>query len=250
MTEAIMEEIFNTILIAINIIGVISFAAAGAMIAIDKETDIFGVILLSLTTCFGGGILRDVIAGNQIGRMIPIFFGNDEENLKMEIIVCVCTAFTVFLLAFIFKDKYVKEEIFVGKINNVLDALGLGVFAAVGTAAYAELGAFVAITMGLLSAVGGSLIRDVLLREVPFILRKRVYAVACILGSATYYLVSVVIMNGMPSANVVGTLCCIVLIFVIRMCATVFRWDMPRAIDFSKIKPSESNEKDKIDLNK
>jgi uncharacterized membrane protein YeiH len=66
----------------INIIGIISFAAAGAMIAIDKETDCFGVILLSLTTCFGGGILRDMMAGQAIGRTVPAFF----TELKMEII--------------------------------------------------------------------------------------------------------------------------------------------------------------------
>ena len=220
----------ETRLLIINIIGFVSFAAAGAMIAIDKETDLFGVIFLSLMTCFGGGILRDVIAGHKIGRMLPLFF----TDLKMEIIVCVCTALAVFLLAYVFKEKYVKEEATVEKINNVLDALGLGVFAAVGTHDYAELGAFVAIVMGLTSAVGGSMVRDVLLNNVPMVLRKRVYAVACILGSSVYYLVYKVFMLGMKSADVVATICCISVIFVIRMCATIFRWNIPRAIEFSK----------------
>ena len=163
----------------INIIGTISFAAAGAMVAIDKETDLFGVILLSLTTCFGGGILRDVMLGQTIGRDMPAFF----ESLEMEIIVCVCTALIVFLLALIFKERYVKEEETVDKINNVLDALGLGVFATVGTASYIEVNAFVAITAGMFSAVGGSMIRDVILNTIPRVLRKRVYAVACIIGA-------------------------------------------------------------------
>lgn len=222
----------ETLLLIINIIGFVSFAAAGAMIAIDKETDLFGVIFLSLMTCFGGGILRDVIAGHKIGRMLPLFF----TDLKMEIIVCVCTALAVFLLAYVFKEKYVKEEATVEKINNVLDALGLGVFAAVGTHDYAELGAFVAIVMGLTSAVGGSMIRDTLLNNVPMVLRKRVYAVASILGSSVYYLVYKVLMNGMKSADMVATISCTVVIFVIRMCATIFRWNIPKAIDFDKIK--------------
>lgn len=222
----------------INIIGIISFSAAGAMIAIDKETDLFGVIFLSIMTCFGGGILRDTLVGDAIGRPIPIFF----TELKMEIIVCVLTAFVVFLIAFALKDRYIKEEQTVEKINNVLDALGLGVFASVGTSAYLVLGPFIAIVMGAVSAVGGSLVRDVMLRDIPFILRKRVYAVAALAGSAVYYLVAGVLMNGMPSADVVGTISCIVVIFIIRMCATVFRWNIPKAIDFSKINISNRNE--------
>ncbi|MBO7196055.1 MAG: trimeric intracellular cation channel family protein [Clostridia bacterium] len=226
------------VLFVINIIGFISFAAAGAKIAIDKETDLFGVVFLSLMTCFGGGILRDMIAGHKIGRMLPLFF----TDLKMEIIVCVCTALVVFFLAYIFKEKYVKEEAAVEKINNVLDALGLGVFASVGTASYVVLGPFVAITMGFISSVGGSIIRDTLLRDIPFVLRKRVYAVACILGSAVYYLVVAVFMNGSKSADVVGTLACMVVIFTIRMCATIFRWKLPKAIDFAKIKYNSQDE--------
>ena len=221
----------------INIVGIISFGAAGAMIAIDKEADLFGVIFLSLMTCFGGGILRDIIVGNSIGRDIPIFF----TELKMEIIICVCTALVVFLLAYIFKEKYVREEATVDRINNVLDAFGLGVFASAGTAAYLALGPFVAITAGLLSAVGGSMVRDVLLNDIPFILRKRVYAVACIVGSAVYYAVST-LMQGISSADGVSTIACITVIFAIRMCATHFRWNMPRAIDFSKIKAEEQKD--------
>lgn len=226
-----MESVLDIILQIINIVGIISFAAAGAMIAIDKETDLFGVIFLSLITCFGGGILRDMIAGHEIGRMLPAFF----TELKMEIIVCVCTAFVVFWLAFLLKERYVREEATVEQINNILDALGLGVFASVGTFAYVELGPFVAITMGFISSVGGSIIRDVILRDIPLILRKRVYAVASILGSAVYYLVYEVLMKGIPSANVVATLACIIVIFSIRMCATIFRWNMPKAIDFAEI---------------
>ena len=235
-----MEQILDIILDIINIIGIISFAAAGAMISIDKEMDLFGVLFLSIMTCFGGGILRDVMAGNEIGRMMPIFF----TELKMEIIVCVLTALAVFLIAFLQKERYVKEEVKVEKINNVLDALGLGVFAAVGTAAYITLGPFVSIVMGLTSAVGGGIIRDVILREIPFVFRKRVYAVACILGSGTYYIIHELLMKDMKSANVVSTIVCVAVIFTIRMLATIFRWNMPRAINFSKMAVSTANEKE------
>lgn len=236
-----MEPI-QIILSIINIIGIISFAAAGAMIAINKEADFFGVVFLSIITCFGGGILRDVI----VGQKLPAFF----KGLEMEIIVCVLTAFVVFLIAFIFKEKYVKEEATVEKINNVLDALGLGVFASVGTAAYIGEGPFVAIVMGFISSVGGSIIRDVILRDIPLVLRKRVYAVATLLGSSVYYLIATVFMKDMKSADVVATVVCTAVIFIIRMCATVFRWNMPKAIDFSKIKKAEDIEKQEENITK
>ena len=216
----------------INFIGIISFAAAGAMVAIDKETDLFGVITLSFITCFGGGLIRDIIAGASIGRELPVVF----VDMKMEIIVCILTALVVFFLAMILKERYVKEEATVEKINNVLDALGVGVFTAAGTAAYLELGVFVAMFMGVISSVGGSLTRDVILRTIPTLLRKRIYALACMAGSLVYYIIATKFMVGKESANVVATLACVVVIFVIRMCATAFKWNMPKAIDFAKIR--------------
>ena len=216
----------------INIIGIISFAAAGAMVAIDKENDFFGVITLSLITCFGGGLIRDMIGGGAIGRALPAVF----TDMKMEIIVCIFTALAVFLIAMITKEKYVREEVKVEFINNFLDALGIGVFTAAGTGAYIGLGFFISMFMGLLSSVGGSITRDIILNTIPVVFRKRIYAIACMAGSATYYLIFTYFMKDSPTASLVATLCCIGVIFVIRMCATFFRWNMPVAIDFSKIK--------------
>ena len=230
----------ETVLDIINIIGIISFAAAGAMVAIDKEADLFGVVSLSVITCFAGGLLRDMIGGQSIGRELPAVF----TDLKMEIIVCVLTAFAVFLIAFVLKERYVKEEATVEKINNVLDALGIGVFSVSGTAAYMELGFFIAVFMGLLSSVGGSVTRDVILGEIPVIFRKRIYAIACIGGSAVYYVVAKTLMSGRESSDVVSTLACVAFIFVIRMCATAFKWDMPKAIDFAKIKAEQDARED------
>ena len=222
----------ETVLEIINIIGIISFAAAGAMISIDAEADLFGVIFLSLITCFGGGLLRDIIAGQTIGRELPLLF----TDMNTEIIVCICTATLVFLLAFIFKKKYVEEERTVDRINNVLDALGLGIFASAGVGAYFAGGPLVAITMGVLSSVGGSVTRDVILGDIPPILRKHVYALASTAGSAAYYLTAMLIDPANESRDVIATLACTAVIFSIRMLATVFRWDLPKAIDFSKIR--------------
>jgi len=218
------------ILEIINIIGIISFAAAGAMVAIDKEADIFGVISLSLVTCFGGGLIRDMIAGHSVGKDLPAVF----TELNLEIIVCIFTAVLVFIVAMITKEKYVKEEATVESVNNILDALGIGVFSFAGTAAYLELGFFISVFMGLLTAVGGSMTRDIILGTIPTIFRKRVYAVACMMGSSLYYLIVTYFMNGIPSAYIVGSITCIGVIFIIRMCATFFHWNMPVAIKFIK----------------
>lgn len=227
----------ESVLEIIHFIGIISYSAAGAMVAIDKETDWFGVVFLSIITCFGGGMLRDVLAGNAIGRDLPLFF----TDMNTEIIVCICTATLMFILAAIFKKKYVEEEASVDRINNILDALGLGVFAAAGTGAYLEIGFLVAVTMGMISSVGGSIIRDVILRDIPFVLRKHIYAIAALAGSTAYYLTAKYIVAEYESRDVIATLVCVGVIFSIRMLATTFKWNIPKAIDFAKIK-SEAEE--------
>ena len=227
----------STLIFILNIIGVISFAAAGAMVAIDKETDIFGVLFLSVTTCFGGGMLRDTM----ISERLPRFFSSD---MRIDIIICLLTALAVFVAAKILKKKYVENEEMVNDVNNVLDAIGLGIFASGGTEICLSLGLdpFVAIIMGMLSAVGGGMLRDIILRDIPFILRKRIYAVATIIGSATYCLVSH-FMAGLKPREVVSTLACLAVVFIIRMCATKFKWRLPKAIIFSEIEAENKADK-------
>lgn len=231
-----METFFKII----EIIGIISFSAAGAMVAIDKETDVFGVVILAGITCFGGGLTRDII----LGEGLPAFF-----SMNFYLIISVSTALVIFLAAPIYKKEYVAEEETVNKINNVLDALGIGVFSAVGTAMYIDHGPLVAIFAGTISSVGGSLIRDIILRDVPFILRKHIYALAVIAGSSLYYISESYIFSGTHNSGVFSTIICVVVIFVIRMCATKFEWNMPKAIRFDAIKASaeEKTEKDTVE---
>ena len=230
----------DTLLSVIHIVGVISFSAAGAMVAIDKEADWFGVVFLSLITCFGGGLIRDVIGGGAIERDLPLVF-----TMHTELIVSVLTATLVFILAALLKRKYVENEERVVAINNVLDALGIGVFTAAGCAAYIPLGPLVALFMGMITSIGGSITRDVILRDIPSVLRKHIYALAVLAGAAAYYLIAVLIMPGQESTRVVATLACTVVIFTIRMLATTFKWNIPKAIDFSKIREASESEEDK-----
>ena len=114
----------DTILLAIEIVGVISFAVAGAVVAIDKETDIFGVVFLALMTCFGGGIIRDIT----IGRNPPAFF----RELTSQVVIGIAVALLVFILARVFKRQYVKSEQQVLDVNNYIDALAIGIYSVSG----------------------------------------------------------------------------------------------------------------------
>ena len=182
--------------------------------------------------------MRDVMCGRAIGRTIPAFF--EEFWNDGSVIISMATAAVIFFLALIFKRLYVREEEHVNKINNVLDALGIGVFSGAGCAAYITAGPVVAITMGMITSIGGGLMRDMILNDVPFVLWKRIYAVACLAGSSVYYLFAGVFLADKDFGALVAMLACIALTFTIRMCATAFKWNMPRAIDFKKLRAEDN----------
>ncbi len=233
----------DTILLSIEIIGVISFAVAGAIVAIDKETDLFGVVFLSLMTCFGGGIIRDIT----IGRNPPAFF----RELTYQVVIAVSVALTIFILASIFKRHYAKREHLVTSVNNYIDALAIGIFSVSGVQTcmdfFAEKGEsagfLLCAVLGMMSAVGGGMIRDLILRDIPFILRKRVYALAALIGASLYYLLVVEVFPGNLVAEVISQIGCICLVVLIRILATKLKWNLPKAIKFSEIRDNETEEK-------
>ena len=201
-------------------IGTAAFAVSGAMVAVDKRTDIFGVLLLAIITALGGGTLRDMIIGHFPPRMFT--------NYHYLLMAAVC-ALTVFVLARIYKDRYVRSEKLIEQINNVFDAIGLGIFAVSGArigmeAGFADNG-FLVTFLGMTTAVGGGMIRDVLLQEMPFVLKKRVYAVAAIAGALSYWVLETL---GMASALAYGVGWAVTV--TLRLMATVFRWNLPKAL--------------------
>jgi uncharacterized membrane protein YeiH len=214
----------STILTVLEIIGVFSFSISGALMAIDKENDFFGVLFLAVITSFGGGMIRDIFIGNTP----PVFF-----TLYHLIIVSVITASVVFVLAAIFKRKYVDNEKFVETVNNYFDALGLGVFVISGAKLCIDAGftnPFLIIIMGMLSGTGGSITRDVIMREIPALLQRHIYLMAAIFGALLYY-----IFWRTGISDVIAVPISAVSIVIIRILATAFKWNMPKAIDFSKM---------------
>ena len=234
----------ESVLLAIEIIGVISFAVAGAIVAIDKETDIFGVVFLSLITCFGGGIIRDIT----IGRNPPAFF----RDLKYQVLLGVCVALLVFTLAKLFQKHYIKHEQAVLDVNNYIDALAIGIFSVSGVQTCLDFfgteraGFLLCATLGMMSAVGGGMIRDLILRDIPFILRKRVYALAALIGASLYYILVVEIFPNNMIAEVASQIGCICLVVLIRVLATKLKWNLPKAIKFSELREEEETKEPEI----
>lgn len=214
----------------LQMIGVVGFSVSGAMVAIRRETDIVGVVILAMTTTFGGGIMRDLC----ISSDPPRFF-----TMYTEIAVSIVTALAVFFLARHYKEKYLAREGALLAVDNVFDAVGIGVFSVIGTeitlaAGYTE--PLLAVLMGAVSGVGGGVVRDVLVRDIPFILKKRIYLLAVLAGSTVYYCMRMLEVSDVLSLAVGAAT-----VFALRMLATVFKWNMPKAIDFSSLREEEKN---------
>lgn len=211
---------FNAIFQFCEALGTAAFAVSGAMVAIDKGTDIFGVLLMAVFTALGGGTLRDVLIGHFPPRMFT--------NFHYVLLSCIC-AVTVFIIARIFKERYIERERLIEQVNNVFDAIGLGIFAVSGARIGMEAGfadnIFLTTFLGATTAIGGGMLRDVLLQEMPFVLKKRVYAVAAIVGALGYALLMRMGMNSVM-AYALGMMATI----AVRILATVFRWNLPKAI--------------------
>lgn len=159
-----------------EIIGTIAFAVSGALIAIEKKLDIFGVIILSITTAVGGGIFRDII----LGITPPVAFKNPTY--------CVISAISA-----IFTFYFYKKIISLKNVILILDAIGLGVFTALGSNAALTKGygsPFIVISMGLFTGIGGGILRDVFAKNIPFVFKREIYAVASIVGGICFYVTS------------------------------------------------------------
>ena len=162
-----------------EMLGTVAFAASGAMVAVDRAMDIFGVIVLGVTTAVGGGAIRDVI----LGIVPPAMFRNPIYTLVATITSCV-----VFLIL------YLKKELLQGhnretydKVMLVMDSIGLGIFTVVGVNTGISHGyvdyMFLLVFLGTITGVGGGLLRDIMAGVPPYILVRHIYACASIVGA-------------------------------------------------------------------
>ncbi|MBR4420142.1 MAG: trimeric intracellular cation channel family protein [Clostridia bacterium] len=208
----------ENVLIILEIIGTIAFAISGALVAVKVRYDVFGVAVVGAITAVGGGIMRDIL----IGKIPPTIFSK-----FYIILIAIVASFIVFIVAYYKRKNFdiVKEKI--EQVNNIFDAIGLAVFTVMGMQIAFENcfeeNLFLCVTIALLSAVGGGLLRDVLTETQPYIFKKHIYALASIVGALLYYACEVLIGIQVLSA-VVG----IVFIIGIRILATKYRWSLPK----------------------
>ena len=207
------------LLTAVEMIGMVAFALNGALVGLKYHLDLFGVILVSVTVSLGGGVVRDLI----IGRIPPAMF-QDYRYL----LVAVVTALLVFLAAVISRGRYHDYETKVEALANIFDALGLGAFTVVGVQAGINAGfsdnGFLLVFLGLLTGIGGGILRDLFVMRMPVVLRKHVYALPVIIGAALYLLCYRL---GAPQLVTSGAV--IFTVFVLRMLATYYHWNLPHA---------------------
>lgn len=193
-----------------ELIGTIAFAISGAVTGIDKQLDIFGITFLAIITAVGGGIFRDIIIGNTP----PTAFVD-----PTAVVISIFTA----LVVFFFYKKIHKFE----KIIILSDALGLGVFTAIGCRTamlHGASSAFLVITMGLSTGIGGGMIRDVFVGKVPFVLKREIYATASITGAVCFY----AFFHYLP--EILSLYLCCAIVFIIRMVAVIRKINLPTAL--------------------
>ena len=202
----------------LDIMGVASFAVSGAMVAVNRKADLFGVLFLAVVTALGGGIIRDVMLGQLPPRMFTSY---------VYIAVAVAFALAVFIAALLGKEKYRVNEARLDAVDNVFDAIGLAAFTVSGANIVIEtygLGNPVLIVaMGMTTGFGGGMLRDVFTNTMPMVLCKHVYAVASLAGGLIYYL-----MLRLGVAELVCDVTAMAVIFILRMLATRFKWNLPR----------------------
>lgn len=208
----------ETIFLAIEIIGTIAFAITGVITALEKKFDIFGALVLGTVTAVGGGIVRDLI----LGYTPPMAF-----RKSVYAITAVITSLAVFIIAYFFGKRIQKHFDVYSQIINVFDSIGLAVFVVGGVnsaiACGFEENMFLSIFVAALTGVGGGVMRDIMAGRVPKILRKRVYALAAIIGAIIYYILIHYNICSSTLAVIFGAGS----VLIIRILATIFRWNLP-----------------------
>ena len=157
----------ETILSIVSFFGNVAFAVSGAMVAIRKRVDLFGVIFLAVVTATGGGITRDIF----LDRLPPVAFLDTGY-----ISVAAFSAIMVYLIAKGNKEYYQKNTAALDSVINIFDALGLSIFVVMGSQAALDCGysrnGFFVVFIGVLTGIGGGFLRDIMVREIPFQMRR------------------------------------------------------------------------------
>ncbi len=199
-------ELFIYIL---DLFGTMAFAVTGAFKAIEHKADIVGIIILATITGVAGGTIRDII----LGKTLP--------NSLVDPIYVIITIISAIVLFFLYSKLRQHWNIFLK-----FDALGLGIFTVIGaTFAYNLVGMnfLVIVLSGMLTAIGGGILRDIFVNQTPIVFVKELYASASFIGAVLFYL-TLLITNEIYAATIIG----MVITTVLRLVAMKYNWNLPR----------------------
>ncbi|MFV8323155.1 trimeric intracellular cation channel family protein [Flavobacterium sp. LS2R12] len=188
----------------LDIIGTMAFAMSGALTAMNKKMDPFGVFIIAFVTAVGGGTLRDIMIGRTpVGWML---------DLKYVYVIIIG-----FILAIIFRKKFdrLRTSLF------LFDTIGLGVFTLIGLEKGINIGLHpvICVALGTMTACFGGVIRDILCTEIPVIFRREIYATICILGGIIFF-----ILREFNLEKDVLYLTTSLVIISVRLMAVKFKW--------------------------
>jgi uncharacterized membrane protein YeiH len=193
--------------IILNYAGIAVFACSGATVGVRKGFDLFGIATLGVLTGVGGGVLRDVLLD-----ILPPQSVQDWPNI------------TVALIAVAITTPFAKVVIRMNRSVLVLDAIGMGFFATSGAAIAVDAGAswFAAALIGMLTAIAGGMLRDLLAREVPYVMGPDdLYAIPAMLGAATYVAIDYF------GPQWIGVAVGATLATLLRLASLAFHWQLP-----------------------
>ncbi|QGR00188.1 trimeric intracellular cation channel family protein [Paenibacillus psychroresistens] len=188
-------------------LGIVAAGISGALIGIKKHMDLFGVICLCIATSLGGGIVRDLL----VGYVPPVAFIEPSYFF---------VSLTAGILTWIFYHKIDR----IGYLILISDAIGLGVFTAVGSNTAISLydnEPFLVVSMGLITGIGGGVLRDLFAQEIPYVFRKEIYAIASILGSIS------LILTYDLFPHMISLYICLGVTFSLRMVSVIYKLNFP-----------------------
>ena len=199
----------------IEMIGTVAFAISGAMVGLKREMDIFGVTILGLVTSVGGGMIRDLVLGNTP----PMMFRNPIYALAAVIVSMI--VFLPFVRGLFRRFQQVYDRLLL-----IMDSLGLGIFTVVGVRTAYDCGHggfFLLLFVGVITGVGGGLLRDIMAGQTPYIFVKHIYACASLMGAVT----CILLWSILPElwAMVIGAF----VVILLRLLAAHFRWNLPKS---------------------
>jgi uncharacterized membrane protein YeiH len=206
----------NEFLIFLELLGTMAFATSGALVGLRKNMDVFGVCILGLTTAVGGGVLRDVILGNTPPATFqdPIYAG-----------VAVVSSLVLFLPRL--RRLLMWDQKRFDRVMFLMDTIGLSLFTVAGVrvtfACDPEPSLFLVVFLGVVTGVGGGVLRDILAGDTPYIFVKHIYASACLAGALVCGLM------WRNAGDVPAMLTGAAVVFLIRALSAHFRWNLPRA---------------------